>query len=344
MPFYSQRFHGCRLEEYTWRGHRLVVLENELLKIGVIASKGADILEFRYKPQDLDVLWHAPQPLMPPGQYIPTTSRAQGAFLDYFPGGWQEVFPNAGPAAIYRGAEIGQHGEVALQPWDVRIVEDNARRVEVEFSVETMRMPFRLARRMILESGSPALILDETVTHLGEEPLHYLWGHHPALGAPFLEEGCIIEMPDSEVVEPSRASDLKRRFAVDRPARYPELELVDGSLGRVDKVNSKEARTEDVLLFHGYREGRCAVRNPQRGLSFKLTWDPKAFPYFWCWQVYGGSFGYPYYGRAYTIALEPFNCPIQNLVETTADGVAPLLQPGATIQTQITAAIEVVTG
>src|SRR5947207_856964 len=101
MTLYAQRVHGCRVEEYAWRGHRLIVIENELLKLGVIATKGADIVEFRYKPRDLDVLWHAPQPLPPAGQFVPTTARSQGAFLDYYPGGWQEIFPNAGPATLY---------------------------------------------------------------------------------------------------------------------------------------------------------------------------------------------------------------------------------------------------
>jgi len=58
---YHARHHGCRIGEFVWRGHRLIVLENKRLRVGVLASKGADVVEFRYKPLDLDVLWHAPQ-------------------------------------------------------------------------------------------------------------------------------------------------------------------------------------------------------------------------------------------------------------------------------------------
>jgi hypothetical protein len=67
---------------------------------------------------------------------------------------------------------LGQHGEVALLPWDVRVVEDRAERIEVEFSVETVRTPFRLVRRMILESDSPVLHLQESLSNLGEEDMH----------------------------------------------------------------------------------------------------------------------------------------------------------------------------
>ena len=327
MRVYSSRWHGCRYEEFLWRGHRLVVMENEKLRVGVLVSKGADIIEFRYKPEDLDFLWHAPQTVLPPGEFVPTTARAQGAFLDFYPGAWQEVFPNAGPMTTYKGADIGQHGEVALQPWDYTVVEDTPGRLVINFVVETMRTPFRLERRMILESGSPALILEEQVTNCGEESMHYAWGHHPALGSPFLEEGCVWEMPECVVNQTNYAKDLSRRFAIDCPNRYPNLKMIDGAIGRVDAILAKSARTEDVLLCHEFAAGSCAIRNPARGLRFAMQWSVKTFPYLWCWQVYGGSFGYPYFGRAYTVALEPFNSPIRSLGETLQCDEVPLLEP-----------------
>lgn len=340
MPLYSARTHGCRVDEFIWRGHRLIVIENELLRVGVLASKGADVIEFRYKPEDLDLLWHAPQPLMPPGVMIPTAARGQGSFLDYYSGGWQEILPNAGPATLYKGAVLGQHGEVALQPWDVRVLTDQSNRVVVEFTVETMRTPFLLERQMILESGSPALVLEECVTNLGEEPMHCAWGHHPAIGAPFLEQGCVLELPDCQVTQPDYAKDLKRRFAVGPIGRYPYLATVDGPLGRVDEVLSNAARTEDVLLFQGFEQGRCTLRSPNRGLAWTMKWPVDTFSYLWCWQVYGGTSGYPYYGRIYTLALEPFNCPIRNLAENAEAELVPLLAPGSETKASLEVCIE----
>lgn len=338
-PIYRLRHHGCRADEVRWRGHRLVVLENELLRIGVLPSKGADIIELRYKPLDLDLLWHAPQPILPAGEGSATSARAQGAFLDHFSGGWQEILPNAGPATLYKGADLGQHGEAALLPWDARLLDDLPDRVSVEFSVDMLRTPFRLVRVMSLESGSPRLTLTETVTNQGEETLHYAWGHHPALGAPFLEAGCQIQLPPCDVTQPQYAQKLARRFLVCESARYPYLTTVEGNQGRVDEVQSKQSRTEDVLLFSGYREGLCAVRNPRSGLSFTLMWDPAIFPYLWCWQVYGGSWGYPYYGRAYTLAIEPFNCPIMDLAEAVKNNVVPEMKPGASVKTELAVTI-----
>jgi hypothetical protein len=57
----ESRHHGCRIAEYQFKGHRLIVLENRVLRAAVLATKGADILELRYKPLDIDVLWHPPE-------------------------------------------------------------------------------------------------------------------------------------------------------------------------------------------------------------------------------------------------------------------------------------------
>jgi hypothetical protein len=332
---YGTRHHGCRIDEFRWRGHRLVVLENELLRIGILPSKGADIVEFRYKPNDLDFLWHAPQGILPAGEPIPTIARAQGSFLDYYPGGWQEILPNAGPATFYKGAELGQHGEAALLPWDVRVIEDQASGICVEFSVEMRRTPFRLVRRMLLETGSPSLILRESLTNMGEQEIHYAWGHHPAFGAPVLEPGCVIELPDCDVIQPDHAESLQRRFAVGQSGRFPYLKAVNGEQARVDQVQAKDSRTEDILVFSGFPEGRCRLKNSRTGLAFELLWDKDVFPFLWCWQVYGGSWDYPYYGRAYTVALEPFNCPSMDLAAAVHAGLAHRMLPGATRKTDL---------
>jgi len=53
------------------------------------------------------------------------------------------------------------------------------------------------------------------------------------------------------------------------------------------------------------------------------------------WQVYGGSYGYPYYGRTYTLANEPFGCPVLPLAEAAAAGLAPSLTPAQSMETEI---------
>lgn len=119
----------------------------------------------------------------------------------------------------------------------------------------------------------------------------------------------------------------------------PHLETLKGATDRVDLVQPKESRTEDVLLFHNLSEGRCTLKNPEQKLAVSLAWDRDVFPYCWCWQVYGGSWGYPYFGRVYTVALEPFNCPIVPLAQAVERGLASLLEPGRHISSSLEASI-----
>ena len=52
--FYThERNFGCRLREYLYKGLRVVTLENELLRVSILADKGTDIFEFLYTPLDV---------------------------------------------------------------------------------------------------------------------------------------------------------------------------------------------------------------------------------------------------------------------------------------------------
>jgi len=199
---------------------------------------------------------------------------------------------------------------------------------------------------MILRSGSPVLRIEELATNLGEEGLAIMWGHHPAFGPPFLEAGCVIEMAACDCVIPQYSEKLNRRLSLTSGSTsFPYSLGLSGEPERVDIVKGKECRTEDVLLFSGFEEAWCAVRNPFQQLAAGLVWERSIFPFLWCWQLYGGRTGYPYYGRAYTLALEPFTSPILPLTQCIEEGQAPVLRGGHTLASRLEAGIfEVASG
>jgi galactose mutarotase-like enzyme len=335
MQLYSDRHFGCRVNEYGWRGHRLIVLENELLRVGVVASKGADILELRYKPRDVDFLWRSPHPLLPPAEYVPTSAAPLGAFLDYYPGGWQESLPAGNGAPTWQGAPLGLHGEVATMPWEVSLEQDEPERVAVRFAVRARRTPFWLRRTMALERETPYVSLDEILVNEGEEPAAYMWGHHVAFGPPFLAAGCILEAPAAPVVVPEGMPH--GRYQPGRYDRWPWLRDRDGRPIDASRAPGKEARVADTLYLADLATGYAAVRNHDLGLGVGLEWETQVFPYLWSWQAYGGAWGYPYYGRTYHVALEPFNAPIGTLEDALRSGTGGNLAPGAHARTTLRA-------
>ena len=77
-----QRNWGARLRDVTYQGIRMVILENELLRIGVLAGKGADIIELNYKPRDLDFIWLTPGGVRNPVTYAATSPDDRAVFRD----------------------------------------------------------------------------------------------------------------------------------------------------------------------------------------------------------------------------------------------------------------------
>lgn len=291
--FIARRNHGCRLEtDATLWGQRAVVLQNELLRVTVLAGKGADIAEFLYKPLDVDFLWANPCGPRPLGAACPPAD-PRSCFGDFYFGGWQELFPHGSKPSDAYGAKLIQHGEVWGLPWEVRVEEDAPKRISVTFSVRTRQLPFVLERRMSLSAGSPVLELDETAHNLGRTSVDFLWGHHPAFGAPFLSEACRLYAPARTV-----NVDLKQRTSWPQGA---------GKNGREDfsKNPAPGSRIGRMLYLEGLREGWYALVNPRLKVGFGMRWDARRFPVVWIWQEANANRGSPWFGNAYATAIEP---------------------------------------
>ena len=55
-------------DDWTYKGMRVIFLENEYLRIGILADRGSDIFEFKYKPADLDFLLRLPKGIQNPSR------------------------------------------------------------------------------------------------------------------------------------------------------------------------------------------------------------------------------------------------------------------------------------
>ena len=80
MFYTHERNFGCRLnDELTYRGLRVLVLENELVRVSVLLDQGTDIYEFLHKPSDTDFMWRSPNGVRKPGAVM-VTSAMLGTF------------------------------------------------------------------------------------------------------------------------------------------------------------------------------------------------------------------------------------------------------------------------
>lgn len=328
---------GCRISlDYTYRDMRVAFLENDLVRVGVLVDKGADIFEFTYKPHDIDFMWQSPNEPRKP--FIATSALPEGAFHDYYYGGWQEVLPSAGWASEpYMGTYQGLHGEVSMLPFNAAILEDIPERVSLRTWVRTYRSPLKLERILTLKRDLGALFIREKLVNESPQAFAIMWGHHPAFGEPFLDENCVVNAPAKKVEV--LAFHENGLWEPGGDYDFPMVPVKgSGEIKDIRRVRSRETRSVDVVFFKDLSAGWYTLTNDKTGLGFGMAWDEKLFKYLWMWQVYGGHHDYPWYGRTYNCALEPFTsyppAGIQNAVQ---NGTALFLKPHQTLETELVA-------
>jgi galactose mutarotase-like enzyme len=310
---------------------RAVILENELLRITVLVDRGSDIVEFRYKPLDLDFLYFAPGGIRNPVRQTPPAA-SSSPYLDYFSGGWNEILPNGGPTVNFKGAELGQHGEISLIPWEYAIVADSPERVAVRLWVRPIRTPFFVYKTLTLESGRAVLYIEESVTNEGGERLPLMWGHHIAFGRPFLEEGAIIDAPARRFLVHDEIPGFRpRRFRPGLTSDWPLAMTPDGGTDDAGRIPAYgEVQAQEMAYLAELTDGWYAVTNQQRQVGFGIRFDPAVFRYVWYWQQLGDvAGGFPWWQRTHTAALEPWSSyPTNGLLEAMDNGTALWLDPG----------------
>ena len=228
------------------------------------------------------------------------------------------------------------HGEAAVMPWRAEVVVENDDAVEVVLEIELLLAPLRLERRMRLERGRRVIALQERLSNVGSMAVDFIWGHHPAIGAPFLSSECRIDIG-------------ARELAVDSDYTSTWLPLAPGSRvaweGRIreelSKLPAAGVRRDMVAYFLGFEQGWWAVTNRRLGVGLGFAWDPAMFPFVCFWHELGASEGFPWFGRGYALALEPVTSwpasGIAHVVRTT--GTQRSIAPAETIETEVWAAI-----
>lgn len=333
------RHWGCRVnDQVLWAEMRALILQNELLQIVVLVEKGSEIIQFLYKPMDMDFIWRAPNQVQTPDRFARAAGSSVSPFFDHWDGGWIEILPNGGPACEYKGAPLGFFAETINIPWNYTILDDHPERVSVALWVRLARLPLVVQKKLTIESGKAVLLIEEKVTNEGYETVDFMWGHHPVVGAPFLDESCRIAAPDCTVEVFDAEDGPDHRMGLHQNGRWPIIKDREGNPLDLRIVPPRSGRTMDNCYLYDFEQGWVAVTNTNRQIGFGLAWDHSVFKYMWLWQALGGGLGYPWYGRTYNIGIEPWSSyPCSGLQESVKNGTALQLEAGQSLDSWVTA-------
>lgn len=322
-------------DEYQRRGGETVFLENDHLRVEVLVGKGGDVTQIVDKRTDTNVLFESPHEWRLPDVGAFGAPDGRFTFLDYYPGGWQDVLPGAGGPAEAHGASLALHGESSIVPWESRITEASSARVALELRVSLTRYPFDIRRTLSLRRDEPTLVVDERVQNRGAVPVQYSWLQHIALGEPLISPRATIDVPCETVhVDPDQTNETARLppgETFEWPTYETETETID-----LRSPPPREERVHDLVALGDLREGRYTVSNPNLDLGVTVTFPESIFEFLWYWQPFGGFETAPFFGRNYNVGLEPCtSIPGSGLESAIENGTARTLDPAESERVEI---------
>ncbi len=294
MKYQGQRNFGCRFLEIELNGYRTLIVENEKIRVMFLADKGMDVIEFNYKPLDIDFAWRSPNGLR--HLHNREYSFQDDQFLtDYYTGGWFHCFPNVGEACVYKGAKMPIYGESCYLPWDYSILTDTPELLEIKAKTYMVKTPFLMEKTITLRSGEASIRFDMTITNLGGEKLHYQWGYHPNISPNFLSPEVLINIPRCKTINrfAGKNSDILQECV----GIWPEVTGRDGNLVDLSRFNLNETKANDFTLLENPEKSVISIINSEKKIEFNMSWDKNAWEHASVWRVNNSDFGYPRYGK-----------------------------------------------
>ncbi|MDB6128331.1 MAG: hypothetical protein JWM35_2227 [Verrucomicrobia bacterium] len=337
MNLPGAKVHGPRASWVTWEGLRLLVVENECVRLAIWPAHGADLVEFRDKASDLDVLWKNPQSWPPRPRALDQPAGGRSEFYDVFHGGWFVSLPNGFFPADYYGAPLGCHGEMQSVPWTAEILEQSESRVSVRLTGRSVRTPWLLVRELHLAAGERAARWTERLTNRSGMRLPVAWLHHPGFGGPLIEGAELVTSARTVLTPPADRPELVQ-LEPDFRGKWPHVRVAGSRKVRdCSRVPDAGSPIEHVVHLTDFPKGWGAIWNARRKIGFGIRWDEKFFPYAWSWAAGRGHETYPIWGQCHTITLQPSTSPLLPFDRLVATNQVLWIDGGASVQTSLAA-------
>ena len=89
----------------------------------------------------------------------------------------------------------------------------------------------------------------------------------------------------------------------------------------MSRVPASGDRRAVLAYLGGFRSGFFAITNPTLGIGAGLRWPLETFGNAWLWQEVVSGEGFPWFRRAYVVAVEPASTtPGQGIANARAKG------------------------
>ncbi len=308
-----KRLHGGKQEGVT-----LVIVDNGVLKITLIPTRGMGIQEVRRA--GVRIGWDSPVKEIVHPQFVNMTARGGLGWLDGFTEfvvrcglenngqpGPDRFINNVGDEA---SMDLTLHGKIANQPaQEVEIVVDKKHpfRITVR-GIVNERMLFgpklELMTELTTTPGAATFQIKDVVTNRGAGPEEFQMLYHVNVGKPVLEAGARFEAPVAKVTPYNK--NAGRDVATWNQYLAPTTGYVE-QVYLLEPLANKEGRTTILLANQAGTHGTS------------IRYQVKELPYLTLWKNTGAD------ADGYVTGLEPgTNYPNRRSVERQAGRVPKL--------------------
>jgi len=271
-----------------------ITLQSDQMTVTLLPDKGCDVYSIVDRQSGVDVLFKSPWGIRL-APWVGQTSMER--WIEAYPGGWQLLLPNGGDECMHEGSRFGYHGEAAMVRWEV--VRRDA--LEAMLTATLTSAPLSVRRSFVVEGR--VMRVTETVMNTSPVPFECMWSHHPAFGAPFVDETTRMAIGCRTIVADDRAPGTL--LDADRRYDWPLVKCSDGAMVDLSRIPApKEARAM-LAYCEDFVEPYFALTSQRLGLGVGFRWPLERFPKAWLWQEIHSESGWPWYRRAYVVAVEP---------------------------------------
>ncbi len=280
------------LEQRTSRGWEVLRLASDALTVDVVPGLGGCVTSLQRR-DGLEVLSATPWGLPYPGSPA-LGGDAEAQAVDSSPGGWESLFPNAGPSVHAYGVDWGCDGEARVT-W----LEWQHHQGSVVLSGRLRRSPFAFSRTVRLTGSTVELA--ETVRNVGGEPVEVLWGQRLRFGADLIGSDTVFDAGASVVrSDPEVGGNTSWDDLLPWPRAYAE-----GGVVNLHGVPGPAAEVTRGVYLSDFGEPWASLTRPGAGLSVRMSWTSDPWPYLGYVLEAGGTTGYPWYAAGYHLELIP---------------------------------------
>jgi galactose mutarotase-like enzyme len=297
----------------TYKDVSAVILENDFLKVSLLAEIGSKSTSIIYKPLNYEALWQNP------GKKYKKTNYGDSYPAGEF-SGFDEMFPSISRCFYenppWAGAEIPDHGEVWTIPWQYSIEKDH-----LALEVRGVKLPYKLSKKVSLDANR--ICIEYQATNLSNNDMDFIWAAHPLFNTSKGME-FIVPAGMNKIVN---AVPGKRLLDYGRTYDFPIAQVADGSKFNLSLVPEKNNfGFQKYYFFDKVTEGWCVLYDPAQKLNIGLSYPKEQVPYLGMWLNEGGWDG------QYNIAPEPATAAMDSITAAKLWQTGSVLKAGQFIE------------